>query len=411
VIDVVLAAPDVAQEPDLVVAASGCGVRVLRRCVDAVDLLAAAAIDPDVTVVLSAGLPRLSSDAVRGLGTERRIVGLAADPLDATSLSGRGIRLVVPVEPTAASTWSAVRSALSGAAPPARPEPGAGADAAGVWTTGVWDPGDPSVVAAPDHHPGRLVAVWGPPGAPGRTTVAIGLAEALAESGRRVCLVDADTYAPSVAAALGLVDDPGGGLARACRQADTGLLDAPALASSARRVRGEWHVLTGLTRADRWGDLAASALDTVWQCAQAAFDVAVVDVGFCLEDDDAPAAWARRRNAAAVTAVASADRLVAVADASSAGAARLVAAWPGLAGAAGATRTTVVRNRSGRRSAGSGWDDALREFGIGAAVRPLPADARTLDSCWSRGRSLGESARRSPLRRALVRLAEEVVSG
>ena len=148
-IDVVLAAPDVAQEPDLVVAASGCGVRVLRRCVDAVDLLAAAAIDPDVTVVLSAGLPRLSSDAARGLGTERRIVGLAADPLDVTSLSGRGIRLVVPVEPTAASTWSAVRSALSGAAPPARPEPGVGADAAGVWTTGVWDPGDPSVVAAP----------------------------------------------------------------------------------------------------------------------------------------------------------------------------------------------------------------------------------------------------------------------
>ncbi|HAN70940.1 MAG TPA: hypothetical protein DCQ36_05050, partial [Actinobacteria bacterium] len=52
---------------------------------------------------------------------------------------------------------------------------------------------------------GRLVAVWGPMGAPGRTTIAVGIAEALAERGARVCLIDADTYAPSVALALGLV--------------------------------------------------------------------------------------------------------------------------------------------------------------------------------------------------------------
>lgn len=54
---------------------------------------------------------------------------------------------------------------------------------------------------APDGDPGpvtstaRTTVVWGPGGAPGRTTVAVSLAWELAAAGRRVALVDADSHA------------------------------------------------------------------------------------------------------------------------------------------------------------------------------------------------------------------------
>ena len=55
--DVLLAAPDLVQEPDLVVRAPAHGIRVLRRCVDAVDLLAAAAADVSVTAAACCDAP------------------------------------------------------------------------------------------------------------------------------------------------------------------------------------------------------------------------------------------------------------------------------------------------------------------------------------------------------------------
>ena len=56
-------------------------------------------------------------------------------------------------------------------------------------------PGAGERVAAeePGRH-GTVVAVWGPTGAPGRTTVAITLADELARLGHETLLVDADVY-------------------------------------------------------------------------------------------------------------------------------------------------------------------------------------------------------------------------
>ena len=71
---------------------------------------------------------------------------------------------------------------------------------------------------------GRVVAVWGPAGAPGRTSVAVAIADEASRAGVDVLLVDADTWAPSVSVVLGLVDD-GAGLASACRRALGGGLD------------------------------------------------------------------------------------------------------------------------------------------------------------------------------------------
>ena len=418
-IDLVLAAPDAPAEQDLVLAAPGCGIRVVRRCVDAADLLAAAALDPDVAVLLTAGLPRLSADAVDRLAATHRgpVVGLALDRLDVERLQAWGVHAVADGAGEPAAAWRSLRASIEGSAPAAA----GGSQAAGVWATGVWAPrsagSDPAQapvapvapVAPEPRAPGQVIVVWGPIGSPGRTTVAIGLAEALAGRGARTCLVDADTYAPSVAMALGIVDDSGG-LLRACRLAESHGTLAPSLSGATRPVREPWHVMTGLASGTAWADLHGAALDRVWSACRAAFDVTVIDVGFCLEADDAPVALSRRRNATALTSLAAADRVLAVADASAIGAARLASAWPGLQPLAPTADVTVVANRaSGRRS--RGWPATVRDLGIGAPVVAVPHDARALESCLARGFSLGEGARRSPVRRSMVTLAAGVLSG
>jgi Flp pilus assembly CpaE family ATPase len=165
--------------------------------------------------------------------------------------------------------------------------------------------------------------------------------------------------------------------------------------------------MPGLAGDDRWQDLRPAALEAVWESCREAFDVTVVDVGFCLEDDDEGSGLGRRRNAAAVGAICIADHVVAVADASGAGAARLADRWPQLTRLAGSTPVTLVCNRAGGST--RAWAEAVRACGVGAAIVSVPSDPRALQSCWRRGRSLGEGARRSRIRRALAAVATEVV--
>ena len=90
-IPLLLAAPGLAQEPGVVVAAPTRGITVLRRCVDTVELLAAAAADPQARVVVSATLPRLSADAVDRMGGPGRVVGLCDGDADERRLRDLGV--------------------------------------------------------------------------------------------------------------------------------------------------------------------------------------------------------------------------------------------------------------------------------------------------------------------------------
>ncbi len=124
-------------------------------------------------------------------------------------------------------------------------------------------------------------------------------------------LVDADSYGASIAAMLGLLDEAAG-LAQACRLADQGLLDGEALLRVAVPVvtkTGTFHVLTGITRADRWTELRAAALSLVLARARQVAEVIVIDTGFCLESDEELSfdTMAPRRNAATLRSLELAD--------------------------------------------------------------------------------------------------------
>ena len=89
-VPVLLAAPDLPQEPELVsrLTRSGAPVTIVRRCVDSVDLLGAAASGNARAAVVSAGLPRLTRDTVSRLAAAQvRVIGVALETTSVRALS------------------------------------------------------------------------------------------------------------------------------------------------------------------------------------------------------------------------------------------------------------------------------------------------------------------------------------
>jgi len=277
------------------------------------------------------------------------------------------------------------------------------------------DPAAPADDGADDETaPARVVAVWGPHGAPGRTTVALTLAGELADLGVETLLVDADVYGGAVAQLLGLLDEAPG-LAAACRLANNGTLDLPGLAELALAVRPRLRVLTGISRPERWPEIRPSGLDVVLSLARSLAAVVVVDCAFSLEQDEELSfdTVAPRRNGATLTALTAADIVVAVASGDPVGLQRFVRGHAELVEVVPKAEVVPVVNRL--RPAAVGGGDARREIAaalerFGGIVQPrfVPLDVAGLDAAVASGRMLTECAPKSPARVALRGLAAEL---
>ena len=384
------------------------GVTVVRRCVDVSELLAAAATGTGQAALLSADLRRLDVEAVARLQAAGvAVVGLV-DPGDdraAERLRRLGVARVLPADAEPESIAAALREAVAGA-------PEAGRDVA---DSRAALPGSGVAPPAPERPGGRgrVVAVWGPTGAPGRTTVAVGLADEAARLGVSTLLVDADVYGGVVAQMLGLLDESPG-IAGAARQAGAGTLDTAALSRLAWAVRPQFRVLTGLARADRWPELRPRAVSAVLDEARRLADLVVVDCAFSVEEDEELSfdTAAPRRNGATVTVLESADVVLCVSGADPVALQRTVRALGELRDVLPDVAPVVVVNQlrpgpvpgDARREIA----DALERFAGRDVGFFLPADRRASDAALAAGRTLAEVARGSPLRAGLRSLAAAV---
>jgi len=262
----------------------------------------------------------------------------------------------------------------------------------------------------------NLVVVWGPKGAPGRTTIAINLAfESLPLAGETL-LVDADAYGGSVAQTLGFLDDCPG-LAWAARLAGRGELDGPKLWQATRRA-GPYgpRVLAGLPRADLWTEVRPSTWESLLELFRVSFPLTVVDVGFCLEEDEELVYdhVRFRRNAVSRLALQRADTVIAVARADPVGLHDFVRGYQQLRElGVSASRVRVVVNQV---RGGLFGGDAVGQIRL-ALTRYLglepwafvPYDRAALDAALMAGQALRETRPDSPTRQALAALASSVL--
>ena len=270
----------------------------------------------------------------------------------------------------------------------------------------------PSRLGQIDSRQGRaasVIAVWGPAGAPGRTTLAINLAAEIAAAGHTVALVDADPYGGAVAPSLGLLDEAPG-FASACRLAGSDALDRAELERVVQRYsapRASFDVFSGLVGPSRWPELSRERVAAALGAIRGWVEYVVIDTGFSLEHDEEITSdqFAPRRNASTFACLAAADRVVAIGLADPVGLSRLLRGHSELIDLVEPERIDVVVNRV--RTSALGIDahgqvrQTLRRFAGLADATLLPHDGKAADAAILTARTLRDAAPRSPLRTAV----------
>lgn len=369
---------------------------VVRRCADAAELIAA---------------------ALAGLGSVALIdAEHEPDRSLVTRLAQAGTSAVVVCEEKDRQRYSAIgASVVTADEGVAAIVAAAGAASAAVPATVAELTEEPGPTAE-EGRPGGLIVVWGPTGAPGRTTVAINLAAEIAASGQRALLVDADLWGAAVAPSLGLLEESAG-IAAAVRAADQGTLDETSLTRLCAPINERLHVLPGLPRSSRWREVSGAGIDAVWAPARHLADWVVVEAGVWVPDDDRTggfdAVLGQRRNAVTSSAMADADALVVVGAAEPIGIQRLVQSLLDLDGRSGVpARRHVVVTRVRSEAAGPRPADSVREAlhrfaGVEDALI-VPDDRSACDKAGLAGATLTEVAPKSPARQAIASLAETI---
>lgn len=369
---------------------------VVRRCADMAELVAAALAGLGSVAVVDAGFePDRSLVARLAQAGTSTVVVCESDDLQrygsmgaAAVAADEGVAAIVAAVGAAAA---AVPTSIAEIAAAAEPTP-------------------------PERPPGGLVVVWGPAGAPGRTTVAINLAAEIAAAGQRALLIDADLWGAAIAPSLGLLEESAG-IAAAVRAADQGTLEPTSLLRLCAQVNDNLLVLPGLPRSSRWREVSGAGIDAVWAPARRLADWVVVEAGVWVPDDDRvggfDAVLGARRNAVAASAMAEADALVVVGAAEPIGIQRLVQTVLDLDGRSEVpARRHVVVTRVRSEAAGPRPADSVREalhrFAGVDDVLIVPDDRPALDKACLAGATLTEIAPKSPAREAHAALAERL---
>jgi len=368
------------------------GHDVVAVLASGVEVLAVIARAPAIDVAIVAANPVFLTQQVLAECDARGIRLIAVIQGDADRRFASSLGLYEFVDATA--DWQHYESALGGAAPPVGPARPAGR--------------------------GEVVTVWGPVGAPGRTTIAIGIAAELALAGFSVALGDVDTHGASIAPALGILDESPG-FAAACRLAGADALTLSELERIGHLYRvgpRQIWVLTGLGRPNRWPELSGERVTSAISVCRDWVDFTVLDTASSLENDEEISSdlFAPRRNAAALAALAEADHVVAVGAADPVGLSRFLRFHADLLEAISTDAVTTVMNKV--RSSAIGVNPAaqvtqtLARFGGIPSPVIVPHDQNGVDSAVLSGETLVTAAPKSPARLAIQRLVlERILAG
>lgn len=434
---------------------------VIQRCYDVGDLLAVAAAGKAELALVAASMSWLDRDTVVRLASAGiAIVGVVqvGDEEAERRLRQLGINYVAQATAQPAMLVELGRAALTrrpnewwgagsdargartehpaGTGPESRSPHGSATRPAGMGDAAVGSEGPGSTGPAPDQ-PERdtieqrgveagpldaverrhaLVVVWGPKGAPGRTTVAVNLAfEALPLAGETL-LVDADTYGGSISQTLGFLEEHPG-LAWAARLASRGEFDGPKLWQATRRAGPAGpRVLSGLPRAALWTEIRPGTWDSLLELFRLSFPLTVIDVGFCLEEEEELLYdhVRFRRNAVSRLALQRADQVIAVARADPVGLHDFVRGYQQLRDLdVDPARVRVVVNQV--RGGLFGGDTIAqiraalsRYLGLEPSLF-VPYDRAAVDAALMLGKALGELRRGTAVQQAMATLAASVV--
>lgn len=291
------------------------------------------------------------------------------------------------------------------------------------WPVTAGTPSSPATSAfAPTSHReeidaakpkiGKIIAVWGTHGAPGRSTLALALAAYLNEQGSTI-LVDCDINAPAQVQLLGLPEDSSG-LASAARLATHGELDSTRLVQTLLSAKADLQVLTGLGRSGRWRELPVASMNKVWEVCRHTAEYTVVDLSGGLEEERVEDfAMEPDHDAVAAALLEQADLTLIVGAADPVGIRRLIQLLNSNRQAVGG-RSQVVVNRVRSSTAGADPNSAigsvLARYTSASDIVYVPADYRLFDKALMQAQPVAVVESRSAAAKSIAKLAKLVMT-
>ena len=273
------------------------GLQVQRRCVDVVDIRAAIQVSDCQGVLVSDATPRINQDLIAELA--EKDIKLIAVTTDVQYWSDLGATHCIELDPSnPLSSIKQVSELMRGKT---------------------------QVVETEPEPKGLLFAIAGFGGACGRTTAVKEIGWQLSKMGAKTCMVDSDTYGPSLDQELGFEPNQNG-LLELCRSIERKPDSIETHFDLLPVAADNLSLVAGLPRISRWTDLRVSTLRELWRKSRGTFDVVIADVGAVLEIDHGliHETSLPRRHAASLTALESAEVTLICARADSVGIARLV---------------------------------------------------------------------------------------
>jgi MinD-like ATPase involved in chromosome partitioning or flagellar assembly len=355
---------------------------LVLRCVDRVETHAVIR-SGDVDALISAGIPRWLDDQTIGEALARgiRIVSLTDDLEEQQRMERLGSQVLAT---------GATPIDVLGACREDRPD---------------FDPDEPTRHAL--SLEARLIAVWGPKGSPGRTSIAVELAAEISKREPATLLIDSDLYGGDIAQLLGIVDETPT-VVWATRMAAKGALDPSALREALRRPypRGPL-VLSGVKRPDLWAEVSDHGWRELISVARTSFKFVVCDVGFCLE----PPATAYLdpslgRNQVARETVMMADRVIAVCRGDALGVTNFLWSLSELQELT-SSEPLILVNKARPRTARETKNLLKERTGLNVTAF-VPERIRDFDRAFATGRPVVRSRRSEEIRDPIAKVASAV---
>lgn len=248
-------------------------LQVVRRCRDLTELLAAAQAGMVQMVVVDSEIIELDTAALTALSTAEVSVLVFAPLEDEDEFSHLGMVTVelksdprLP-EVEQSDSQRLLKLIMSLLMPPPPPLEDAAVQ-----------------VPQPSVTNGKIIALWGPPGSPGKSSLAVNLAAGLRTYGT-VLLVDADTVEPSLVQMLGVSLETSG-VITGCRLAEQGHLNEESFSTIVTRVGARVDLLTGMSKAERWREIGESSLAKLLEWAKSRYSWVLVDLASGSEDPE-----------------------------------------------------------------------------------------------------------------------------
>lgn len=256
-----------------------------------------------------------------------------------------------------------------------------------------------------------VITVWGVSGS-GKTTIALNLAAELAKNKAKVLLIDADTHAPSLTAALSITDRPAGlaPMLRFARQNRLGLEEFASQSLNLRTAGVTFTLIPGINPS-RWPEVTPQAFELLLAHATQNFDYVVIDTSAELDPNLYSQAHPAPRNEFTRWLLKHSELLLATFTVDQVSISRFLNVEPELQELRPDKPTLVVANRFRTATLGPTAKRQLEQTMKALTNRKialyLPNDPKAQDAALKNGTPLLGIRGKSPLRKAITQLVRE----